>query len=193
MENADQALFVWLNSLAGSFAPFDSLVGWVASDYLVPAGLSLTLVALWFTGADKDVRERHQIALFVALTAMALSSLVVFIINIFYERLRPFEVMDVTLLFYEPTDPSFPANSAAVAFALGSAIWLVNRRVGAGMLVAAFAWGISRIIAGVHFPLDVLSGWLIAGLVTLAVQRLKDLIMPVLRAVIRVARIFCLA
>ncbi len=193
MENADQALFIWLNSLAGNFAPFDSAIGWLASDHLVPVSLSLTLVALWFTGANKDVRERHQIALFVALTSMALSSLVVLIINSFYQRLRPFEVMDVTLLFYRPTDPSFPANSAAAAFALGAAIWLVNRRVGAAMLAAAVVYGFARIIAGVHFPLDVLVGWLIAVAVTLVVLRLRDLLMPVLRAVIRMARIFCLA
>lgn len=193
MENADQALFIWLNSLAGNFATFDSVVGWVASDHLVPVSLSLTLVALWFTGANKDVRERHQVALFVALTSMALSSLVVLIINGFYERLRPFDVMDVTLLFYRPTDPSFPANSAAAAFALGAAIWPVNRRVGTAMLAAAVVYGLSRVIAGVHFPLDVLTGWLIAAAVTLAVFRLKDLVMPVLRAVIRVARILCLA
>ena len=137
MENADQALFIWLNGMAGSFALFDSVVGWIASDHLVPVGLSLTLVALWFTGLDKDVRERHQIGLLVALTSLALSSLAVLIINAFYDRPRPFEVLDVTLLFYRPTDPSFPANSAAAAFAMGAAIWLVNRRVGSAMLIAA--------------------------------------------------------
>ncbi|MDA0768684.1 MAG: phosphatase PAP2 family protein [Chloroflexi bacterium] len=193
MENADQALFIWLNGLAGGFALFDSVVGWVASDHLVPVSLSLTLVVLWFTGVDKEAREKHQIGLMLALISLALSSLVVLIINAFYERPRPFEVMDVTLLFYRPTDPSFPANSAAAAFALAAAIWLVNRRVGTAMIVAAVGYGLSRIIAGVHYPLDVLAGWFIAVLVTLAVFRLKELVMPVLRAFLRLARIFCLA
>jgi len=193
LENADQALFIWLNGLAGGFALFDSVVGWVASDHLVPVSLSLTLVVLWFTGVDKEAREKHQIGLMLALISLALSSLVVLIINAFYERPRPFEVMDVTLLFYRPTDPSFPANSAAAAFALAAAIWLVNRRVGTAMIVAAVGYGLSRIIAGVHYPLDVLAGWFIAVLVTLAVFRLKELVMPVLRAFLRLARIFCLA
>ena len=98
LASADQTIFLWINGLAGVFGPFDALVSVIAGDYLVPVSLALTLVAIWFAGADKETRQRYQLGLFVALTSMALSSLVVFIVNAQYFRLRPFENMDVTLL-----------------------------------------------------------------------------------------------
>jgi membrane-associated phospholipid phosphatase len=48
-------------------------------------------------------------------------------------------------------------------------------------------------MAGVHYPLDIVVGASIGVVVTYFVFKLRDLLMPVLVAVIRLARIFCLA
>ena len=109
LADADKALFLWINSLAGNAPSVDAAMAWVASDYLVPVSLGLTLVALWFIGRDAPQRMRYQIGMFTALTAMALSSLVVLISNALFFRRRPFDGLDdVNLLFYQPTDSSFP-------------------------------------------------------------------------------------
>lgn len=142
MAFADQRLFLWINGFAGNYPPVDRIVGWMVSDYLVPVSLALTLVAMWFAGKDKAARQKYQVGLFVALTAMALSSLVVLTINAMYFRPRPFDTFDnVTLLFYQPTDSSFPSNAAAAAFGIAFAVWAVNRRVGSALIVAAVLYG----------------------------------------------------
>ena len=129
----------------------------------------------------------------VALTSMALSSLVVLMVNAQYFRPRPFDAVDVTLLMYMPTDSSFPANAMAATFGLAAAVWGVNRKVGAALLVAAGIYGFARVMAGVHYPLDIVGGAAIGVVIAFFVFKLRDLLMPVLVAVLRLARIFCLA
>ena len=116
MADGDEVIFLWLNGLAGTFAPLDTAIQWVVSDYLVPAAMAMTLVALWFAGTDLASRTRNQVGALAALGSMAISSGVVFAINAMYFRTRPFDDLDVSLLFYEPTDSSFPANAMAASF-----------------------------------------------------------------------------
>ena len=195
MATADEKLFLWINGLAGEFSPLDKVMGWVVSDYLIPVILALSLVGLWFIGSDKDTRKRHQIGLFVALTSMALSSLSVLIINAAYFRPRPFDVagLDVTLLFYRPTDSSFPANPIAASVGIAAAVWAVNRRLGSALLVAVGLYSFARVYSGVHYPLDIVAGARIGAVVTFLVFRLRDLLEPIPTWVIKTARILCLA
>ncbi len=164
-----------------------------ASDYLAPAILAFALLALWFGEKDAEVRLRQQVGVFVALSSMGLSGLTVFILNMFYFRPRPFVDLDVNLLFYQPTDSSFPANSAAAAFGMAFGIWGVNRRLGWFAIGVATLYGLARVYAGVHYPLDIVGGAAIAAAVTFVVFRISELAMPILLAVIRVARILRLA
>ena len=194
LADADKALFLWINALVGHAPVVDAAMGWLASDYLVPVCMGLTLVALWFIGQDAPQRMRYQIGMFTALTAMALSSLVVLISNTLFFRPRPFDGLEgVRLLFYQPTDSSFPSNSAAVAFAIAAGVWCVNRRIGTALFIAAAVYGFSRVYVGVHYPADILGGVVIAIVVTALTLRLRDLMMPVLVAVIKAARLFAVA
>ena len=194
LADADKALFLWVNALVGQAPAVDAAMGWIASDYLVPVGMGLALVALWFIGKDGRERMRYQIGMFTALTAMALSSLVVLISNALFFRPRPFDGLDdVSLLFYMPTDSSFPSNSAAAAFAIAAAVCCVNRRIGAALFGAATVYGFSRVYVGVHYPADILGGAVIALAVTALTLRLRDLVMPALVAAIKAARLFVVA
>ena len=69
LADADKALFLWINALVGHAPVVDAAMGWVASDYLVPVCMGLTLVSLWFIGQgragadalpDRDVRRAHD-------------------------------------------------------------------------------------------------------------------------------------
>lgn len=189
----DTELFLLINGFVG-MAPFvDRFAQWVVSDYLVPIALALMLIFMWFIDRDREVRVRRQLGVFVALTSMALSNSVVFILNFYYFRPRPFVDNDVSLLFYRPTDSSFPSNAVAAVFGLAFGIWGVNRRLGCIAIVAASLYGLARVYAGVHYPLDILAGAAIAVPVTYLVFRLRDLLMPVLMLAIRLARVFRLA
>ncbi len=193
LNTADMKLFQLINGFVG-VAPFvDRIAQWIVSDYLMPIALALALIFMWFAERDREIRVQRQLGVFVALTSMALSSWAVFILNMFYFRPRPFVNADVALLFYKPTDSSFPSNAAAAVFGLAFGIWGVNRRLGYIAIVAASLYGLARVYAGVHYSLDILAGAAIAAPVTYVVFRMRDLLMPLLMLAIRVARIFRLA
>lgn len=196
LADADRALFLWINGLAGHAPLVDGAMQWLASDYLAPVGIALTLTALWLIGGDAATRQRYQIGMFTALIAMALANLAVFLLNAIYFRPRPFlglDPADITLLMYKPTDSSFPSNSAAAAFAIAAAVWCVNRRIGAALFAVAVAYGFARVYAGVHYPADIAGGALVAFMMTAVALRLRDLLHPLLVVVIRVARRLAIA
>lgn len=193
MARADEKIFLWINSLAGTLPLLDEIVQWMVSDYLVPMSLAITLLGLWFVGNDRMTRQKHQIGVFVALGSMGLSSLTVYILNLIYFRPRPFVDHDVTLLFYQPTDSSFPSNPVAATFSIAIAVWVVNRQVGTVLIFGSALYGLSRVLAGVHYPLDVVAGALIGVVITILVFKLRNLLEPIPTWIIKAARIFCLA
>ncbi|WP_328622159.1 phosphatase PAP2 family protein [Streptomyces sp. NBC_00354] len=64
-----------------------------------------------------------------------------------------------------PGDWSFPSNHAALAAAAAVALLFVSRRLGGVALVAAVLMAASRVWVGVHYPHDVLAGFLVGTLV----------------------------
>ncbi len=193
MENTDQRLLIWLNSWVGKSQIFDSVVEWFVSDYLVPVVLILILLNFWFSGATINDRYRRQVVVLTALVSMALASWVVMINNGIYFRPRPFEEIQLTLLFYEPTDSSFPANTAAATFAISATIWQLNRRLGIALLLLSGLFGLSRVYAGVHYPSDIIAGGFIGVVVSLIVTKFMTVFEIIPKVFIKAVRIICLA
>ncbi len=156
----DAAIVRFLNAGVGEFPLLDVLMEALVSDYLVPVAGSLALLGFWFSG-DAASRPLNQAAVMTAAAAIGAANIVTSFIASAVGRSRPFADHDLNLLFYEPTDPSFPSNSAAVGFALATPIFLRRPALGAALYALAFLWGFSRVYAGVHYPSDVLGGALI--------------------------------
>ena len=157
----DWTLLKLCNSLAGRSMLLDTLIRILVNDYAVTTALALLLLALWFSGWTPASREQNQYAVLFAITAMFLSNLFVKLLNLLFYRPRPFAGHDVTLLFYRPSDSSFPSNSATVGFSLATAVWFFNRKAGLVMYILASLLGLARVCSGVHYPSDILGGLLI--------------------------------
>ena len=193
MAQADRDILLWLNSGAGKIAVLDRLVEWLVSDYLVTSFLGLGLVAIWLGSAMSAGRLERQVGVLTALGAVGLANLAVMTINSIYFRDRPFADLDVTLLFYEPTDSSMPSNSAAAFIGLAASVWGFDRRAGAILLAVAGTHAFLRVYAGVHYPSDVLAGALIGVAAASAAYGLRHALGPIPAKVIRAARALCMA
>jgi undecaprenyl-diphosphatase len=113
------------------------------------------------------------------------------VINHSYVRERPFATLDdVHVLFYQPTDPSFPSNAASFAFAMAAGVFLVNRRWGLLIGVGAVLFSLARVIAGMHYPLDVVAGAALGIATTWAFARVLDVLRPVVDWALRLVRWF---
>jgi len=176
----DKNLFLLINGFVGKVPALDNLIKLVVNEYFVPVTLALMLLYLWFVRsadfAPGRHREKNQAALPVAIFSTGLIALLIVITNQLIARDRPFDQLPTNLLFYKPTDPSFPSNAAAVGFALAVAIFLANRKLGILAVSLASFYAFSRVYAGVHFPSDVLAGALLGILTTWVVSRLTRLI-----------------
>jgi undecaprenyl-diphosphatase len=189
----DIQLFRLFNDLAGHTPLLDRIMILLVNDYFVPTILSLVLFAYWFWGHFIQERTLHQQTVLYAVLALLLANALVKLSNLFYVRPRPFAAYEVNLLFYPPTDSSFPSNPTAVGFALAGIVWLRQRRLGTLMAFLALCFGVSRVYTGVHYPTDVLAGGMIGVLASYVVHRAQPLLAPLTRSLIALARKWLLA
>lgn len=189
----DYALFKVINGWAGNWPLFDLLVRVAVNDYVIPTTLSLGLLFLWFGGRQEAERRLWQQAAIHSVLALLLVNGLVKLLNLVLFRHRPFFDHAVHLLFYRPTDSSWPSNPAAVTLAVATAVWLRDRRAGIGMMGLALAMSLARVLAGVHYPSDVLSGGLLGWATAYFLYRQDDLLQPFVGHFISFARRFDLA
>ncbi len=95
--------------------------------------------------------------------------LVTILIKYFYQTPRPFALLEIPPAFVVSSDPyglaSFPSSHTAIFAALAVVVYFSDQKIGKWFFVGALVVGIARIGAGVHWPIDIVGGFLIgAGL-----------------------------
>jgi undecaprenyl-diphosphatase len=154
----DKALFLWINGLAGRVPLADRFFQGVSNDYFPVIVMCLAMACLWFGTRDDTRRAANQGGVIAAMLSLVLASGLVALSNLLYNRPRPFDELPAAVLFYQPTDPSFPSNLAAVLFGAALAILVRDRRAGWWLLALAALSGFGRVYLGVHYPTDILGG-----------------------------------
>lgn len=181
----DFNLYHLINQLAGRWPIVDELWRFVANDYVVPTVLVALLVALWLEG-----NERARQTVVQAVVALLLANLLVKLCNLVWFRPRPFTYNDVTVLFYYPSDSSFPSNSAAAMWAIAGALWLGTGgrwRARVALALAALM-ALGRVWVGIHYPMDVIGGALLGIAAAWLVRRATWLVAPLERGLTALAR-----
>ncbi|MFZ2205152.1 MAG: phosphatase PAP2 family protein, partial [Minisyncoccia bacterium] len=85
------------------------------------------------------------------------------ILKVLIHTPRPFlSLPKVHSLFIE-TGFAFPSGHATIFSALAFSIFFLNKKVGYFFMFFALLIGLARIIAGVHFPVDILGGFILGG------------------------------
>ena len=180
----DQALFVWLNS-AGTpvWDPFWLVV---TSKW---SSIPLYLVLLWVLKQYQNWRQVGQTLLVLALMILVTDQLANLFKYILVQRPRPCRETALQdqirmVAAYCGRYGYFSAHAASAAALTGFFIRLLKHQLamagdsalpgvlsrnGVHYLIAflalwAAALGYSRIYLGVHYPLDVLTGWIVCGL-----------------------------
>ena len=153
----DAQFAIGLNSLAGLSPVLDSIVVFFASHLayvLVLAFLAFIVFSAYTRG------QKWEMLLVAGASALIARAVVTELIRYFYHRPRPFTDLPVHNLFVD-TAWSFPSGHATFFFALSTAVYLYNKRWGTWFFVATVLMTVSRVIAGVHYPSDIVAGALI--------------------------------
>lgn len=175
----DLAVTRWVNSAAGHAAALDAVFVFLATGLIV----GIVIAAVVVLGA----RASTQRALLAAemLGTLVIAIFVGQIIGAIAFRERPFVRHQVQqLIAKDAREKSFPSDHATAAFALAipAAVAARRRWTSALLLVGASAVAIGRVLVGVHYVGDVLTGALLAAFVWWCVHRAVDKKMTSLRA-----------
>lgn len=125
--------------------------------------LGLTFIFTLLRARANMIRVWGEVLLSVVLSRLVLTEGT----RLFFDRLRPFEVLQITPLIGHDFGYAFPSGHAAFYFAIAFSL-LFNRAMlktkipgwiyGAVMIIAATINGFSRVAAGVHWPSDIIGG-----------------------------------
>lgn len=94
----------------------------------------------------------------------------VFVLKLFFETLRPYQILPNITPLFSPTDHSFPSGHATFFFALAFSLFFSHKKIGYIFFIFAIIISTARIAAGVHFPLDILGGFLLGYISTLLIN-----------------------
>lgn len=159
-------LFIFLHSFAGQWALFDALVIVIAKyfQYIVIAYAGILMYREFiaqspdlspFRNFKKAITEGFWVGASVV-TAMSITYILKYSLAI----PRPF-LSGVTPLFVHGGYNSFPSGHATFFASLALAMFFYHKKRGWWFLISAVVIGASRVIAGVHYPTDIVAGYAI--------------------------------
>ena len=159
----DDTIFFFLNGLANRSFVSDALIIFFAEylPYLLII-IFMGFILLW----TYPRREKIHIAIIAGISTVIARFGVTELIRFFYHRQRPFMAYPQQVHQLIPESAwSFPSGHATFFFALAIGVWFYNKKWGGGLFLATTAMTTARIVAGVHYPSDVLGGTAIWALV----------------------------
>ena len=150
----EACVFFIYNHIQGG--PFDGIMAFITK--LGDKGMlwiALTLLLLILSIRNSSLRP---MAISCALALILSAIFCNIVIKPAVMRIRPYDILDITLMVERLSDYSFPSGHTSAAFAFATALWLNNRRLGISALTAAFLMALTRLYLCVHFPTDVIAG-----------------------------------
>ena len=161
MMNLNHKLFYLLNGLAGHSPFVDSLIVFIASDL---PWIIIAVTISYFLFFQKSIKKFLVLCFMVGLPIV----LTQFLKWIIFKHPRPFVGLpDVVKLIDISSFDSFPSGHATVFAAITTAVFIYDRTLGVIFIFATLLIGIARIAAGVHYPLDILTGFVIGFVVSI--------------------------
>jgi len=171
-------LLLDLHDLLGVSEFFDHLVYIIANraDNYVIALAGLVLAYFVFQSIDHTSWKRLRFLVvegFQIVFSVCISWGLSYVIKLLTHLPRPYLRYpdEITKLFAYGGFDSFPSGHATLFMALAFMIYLHHKITGYFFILLAIAISLTRVIAGVHFPIDILVGWIIGGGVSLLVYK----------------------
>ena len=126
--------------------------------YLIAGTAAVVAAYMSFLPREQKIRLG-----LIVLAALPLAWVLARIAGMFFSHQQPFATEGFEPLIPHEVGNSFPSDHSAFAMALAAAAWFFNRYLGAALALAALVVGASRILAGLHYPVDVLAGLLVGA------------------------------
>ncbi len=140
---------------------------WIASTAVFVSGpLSVVCIPALVVGFF-SASVRHFMNTFTTFfLALFTSWISARILKELFQRVRPFYIHTDIVPLAHQSGYSFPSEHASVYGALTVLLFHIDYKLGIVGSVVMVVVGISRLVMGVHYPIDVLVGFLLGGIIT---------------------------
>lgn len=121
----------------------------------------IAIAGIFFYGEYRHHKKRLTAELSIVSVSVLLAWALSGILKLIAHMPRPFAEQGIDNAFFVNSFASFPSGHAAVFFALATVVLFYNKSVGIFLYICAFIIAIARVVAGVHYSLDISIGALI--------------------------------
>lgn len=175
----DQIFFFFYN-LAHQSVFFDKLVIFFAVYFIFIVIVSAMLFLVFYHkifSSENPIKEfinkwKEFVLLFLS-TGIALMGAK--ILKVLFQTFRPFVIFPQVQPLFMESGYAFPSGHTMLASAIAFAIYFTNKKAGYYFMFFALLIGVSRIVSGVHFPVDILGGFILgAGVSSLVAYFVKN-------------------
>lgn len=144
---------------------------WIfGAEYVIYIMFFIALV-LGFKGGVNDKK-----AFLLVILSLFISVILIKIIHLFYFEPRPFIASNFIPLVKEANDASFPSRHATISAVIALAFTYFKSKWSLLFLFLMLWVGISRVYVGVHYPWDILGGFITAAVALIISLQIKKIL-----------------
>ncbi|MCX6753933.1 MAG: phosphatase PAP2 family protein [Candidatus Nomurabacteria bacterium] len=170
-------IFLQIYSLAHQSVWLDNVIWFFA----VPTIYIMIIVAAIFIFIHykfykiKDIfiilRDKWK-EIFLIIFSPAIAWVIASLLKVLIHTNRPFIILSNIHTLFAESGYAFPSGHATAISALAFAIYFKNKRLGYVFMIAGLLIGLARVAGGVHFPIDIIGGYIVGFLVAFLVKKL---------------------
>ena len=97
-----------------------------------------------------------------------------YVLKNIFKQPRPFVAFQNIHALIPETGYAFPSQHAILFSALAVSLYFCHKKVGYLFMFFALLIGVARIMAGVHFPIDILGGFILGTFISISVKKFFD-------------------
>jgi len=173
------SIFNYFFSFAHQNLLVDQIIIFLANGFSIVLMLSGVLYVMYHNEGKFSPIQNYQIfsirmkEIFVFCSTGVFSWFAVSFLKSIFSMPRPYEVLDITPLFTYGTMDSFPSGHAAVFGALAFGLLFLHRSRGSILfaILSVFVL-LARVVSGIHFPVDIITGIFVGFLIAYFFHRL---------------------
>jgi undecaprenyl-diphosphatase len=160
MFSLDRSLFYFLYNIGQRIG-----ADWLFIFFATYLPIFITLVFLWLLyKKGGDIKRKIYLFGFTFLGIIISRGVLTEVIRYFFPRIRPFIELNLTPMLVDSAY-SFPSGHTTFLFIIAFSAFLIDKKWGWILSLTSLLAVFSRVVAGVHWPSDIIGGIIIAGAV----------------------------
>lgn len=166
----NDAIFYFFYSLAHQSVLMDNIITFFAVYFpylvIIFCGVFLLMHHEVFKAENTfQIFVQKKKEIFSAFIIAGVAYILSYVFKFLLHTSRPFDLLPSVQALFPESGYAFPSSHASFFMALALSIFFYHKKAGYLFMLSALIIGLARIAGGVHFPVDILGGFILGILV----------------------------